>query len=448
MKSNKRIAIVGAGAAGLTVAWFLKKQGYTNVTVLEKSERIGGKCKSLTFQGRSFDLGANYITSSYTQVRRLAREFDMDMFTETKGHALNPATGELRSLFAATTQKYGVLKVGWQAFKFIVHRFLIRDQLAPNSPGFLKASENEDLCGPFTTWLEDRGLYALEPMFNVPLTLMGYDKLKQIPAAYALTYMNSKTFFNLMMFAVNPPFRGWPKRLELGYERLLQRLAAKLDVLRGADIKRIDRREGKVVIHYDLKAAKLNDMELDRHVAEFDSLILACPLTLHVLTPFLDLSSQEQALFEQVKLDPYVVTTYPTSCKVDVSAVSFMFPRPEIGEPYVVTKQFDDVPLLSIYTRMNRDKSTTRAQVLENNRKLLHNIGADNPDVELYTYDEWPYFPHVFVDSMRNGFYKGLEAQQGVNNTFYVGGLLGFELVETIAEYSRHLVKTHFGETQ
>jgi hypothetical protein len=444
MNSDSKIAIVGGGAAGLTVAWFLKKSGFKHVTVLEKSERIGGKCKSLTYKGRSFDLGANYITSSYTQVRKLAREFGMDMFVETKGHAFDQQKGELVSLLNATIQQYGLFKVGWQAFKFMWHRFCIRDKLAPNSPGFLAASDDQELCGPFTTWLENRGLYALEPMFNIPLTLMGYDKLQKIPAAYALTYMNSKTFFNLMMFAANPPFRGWPKRFDLGYERLLERLAAEVDVLRGAEISKIERGD-KVVIHYDLVAAKLYETEMDHHVDEFDLLILACPLTLDVLKKFLNLSYDERELFAQVKLDPFVVATYPTSCKVDVSAVTFMLPRPAMGEPYVVTKQFDEVPLLSIYSRMSRDGSTTRDQVLENNRRLLRELGADDPEAELVTYDEWPYFPHVLVESMQQGFYKGLEGQQGANNTYYVGGLLGFELVETIAEYSRHLVKTHFG---
>ncbi|MCW5318115.1 FAD-dependent oxidoreductase [Nostoc sp. KVJ3] len=33
---DARICIVGAGAAGLSTAYFLKKQGYRNVVVLEK----------------------------------------------------------------------------------------------------------------------------------------------------------------------------------------------------------------------------------------------------------------------------------------------------------------------------------------------------------------------------------------------------------------------------
>ncbi|MEM7214499.1 MAG: FAD-dependent oxidoreductase [Pseudomonadota bacterium] len=444
MSAESKIAIIGGGAGGLTTAWFLRKQGYKHVTVFERKDRIGGKCKSLTFDGRSFDLGANYITSSYTQVRRLAREFGMEMFTESKGHALDLDTGKLRSLFMATTRRYGIFHVGWAALRFLFIRFGIRKKLAPASPGFQAASDDPDLCGSFHDWLEKHGLRSLEPVFNIPITLMGYDKLRQVPAAYALTYMNTCTFLNLMFFAMNMPFRGWPKRFDLGYERLMERLAARVDVLRGSNITKIERGE-KIVIHYERSATHLLGSSLDEHVEEFDALVLACPLLPEVLNEFMELSDEERALFEKVILDPFVVTTYATDCELDVSAVSFMFPRPEIGEPYVVTQQFRDVPLLSVYSRMDREGKITREDVLANNRKLLQVIGAEDATAEPYTYDEWPYFPHVDVEQMQSGFYRDLENQQGVNNTYYAGGLLAFELVETIAEYSRHLVKKHFG---
>lgn len=33
---NEKICIVGAGPSGMSAAWYLQKQGYTNVTVLER----------------------------------------------------------------------------------------------------------------------------------------------------------------------------------------------------------------------------------------------------------------------------------------------------------------------------------------------------------------------------------------------------------------------------
>lgn len=443
MRSDTRVAIVGAGAAGLSAAWFLKKQGYRHVTVFEAADRIGGKCKSLTYKGRSFDLGANYVTSSYSQVRRLARELGMGMFTEREGHALNPDTGELASLLRATIARDGLLAVAWAAVRYLFLRFRMRTLLGPDSPGFLAASNEPELCGPFEDWLEKHGLHALELVFDIPITLMGYSKLSKVPAAYALTYMNPRTFTDLMLFALNPPFRAWPKRFELGYERLLERLAAEVDVLRGARIRRIDRSE-HVVVDYEMEAAQLNGTGMDPHRETFDALILACPLMPGVLDGFLTLSATERGLFSQVEIDPFVVATYPTPCSTPVHAVSFVFPRPPLGHPYVITQQFADTPLLSIYSRIDRHETVTRAEVLRHNRELLRLIGAADPDIEPYTYDEWPYFPHVPSTAMGAGFYRRLESLQGVNRTYYVGGLLAFELVETITEYSRHLVVTHF----
>lgn len=62
---NANIAIIGAGPAGLSTAWFLSKLGYHNVTVLEKLGRIGGLCKSITVDDMSYDIGANYVTWAY-----------------------------------------------------------------------------------------------------------------------------------------------------------------------------------------------------------------------------------------------------------------------------------------------------------------------------------------------------------------------------------------------
>ena len=59
---RSRIAIIGAGPAGLSAAWMLGKQGFHDVTVLEKLGRVGGLCKSLTIDGLSYDLGADYLT--------------------------------------------------------------------------------------------------------------------------------------------------------------------------------------------------------------------------------------------------------------------------------------------------------------------------------------------------------------------------------------------------
>ena len=59
---EKRIAIIGAGMAGLGVAWRLNACGKGNeVVVFEKSRGLGGRVASRTREGVRVDIGANYF---------------------------------------------------------------------------------------------------------------------------------------------------------------------------------------------------------------------------------------------------------------------------------------------------------------------------------------------------------------------------------------------------
>jgi len=80
--NDPRIVIVGAGPAGLSAAYFLRRRGYRHVLVLEKLGRVGGLVYSLTVGGRAFDLGANYVTPEYRETLGLAREVGAEMYTE------------------------------------------------------------------------------------------------------------------------------------------------------------------------------------------------------------------------------------------------------------------------------------------------------------------------------------------------------------------------------
>src|SRR6187549_3649833 len=79
---DPQIIIIGAGPAGLSAAHFLRRRGYRQVMVLEKLGRVGGLVYSLTVGGRSFDLGANYVTPEYRETLKLAREVGAATYTE------------------------------------------------------------------------------------------------------------------------------------------------------------------------------------------------------------------------------------------------------------------------------------------------------------------------------------------------------------------------------
>lgn len=65
----KEVMIIGAGPAGLTAGLTLQKQGY-NVTILEKSQVIGGISQTVNTQGHRMDLGGHRFFSKDERVMR------------------------------------------------------------------------------------------------------------------------------------------------------------------------------------------------------------------------------------------------------------------------------------------------------------------------------------------------------------------------------------------
>ena len=83
---RKKVVVIGAGFAGLSAACTLAKDGF-DVTVLERLPEVGGRCRTWTSKGYSFDMGPSWYwmpdvfddffasfgrkTSDYYELRRL-----------------------------------------------------------------------------------------------------------------------------------------------------------------------------------------------------------------------------------------------------------------------------------------------------------------------------------------------------------------------------------------
>lgn len=60
-----RIAIIGAGMSGIAAVVKLRKAGYTDLTVFEKSDRVGGTWRENTYPGLSCDVPSRWYSFSF-----------------------------------------------------------------------------------------------------------------------------------------------------------------------------------------------------------------------------------------------------------------------------------------------------------------------------------------------------------------------------------------------
>ena len=72
---NDKIAVIGAGTSGIHMALLLKEKGFTNVRILEKTNELGGKLKTVNHRGAPQELGAVYVASNYEHVLKLIKKY-------------------------------------------------------------------------------------------------------------------------------------------------------------------------------------------------------------------------------------------------------------------------------------------------------------------------------------------------------------------------------------
>ena len=80
-KGKPKIVIVGAGLAGLTAAYELRKRGI-NATIYEANNRVGGRVltvRDVIAPGLVTEYGGEFIDSGHTYMRKLAREFRLPL---------------------------------------------------------------------------------------------------------------------------------------------------------------------------------------------------------------------------------------------------------------------------------------------------------------------------------------------------------------------------------
>lgn len=76
---DSAIAVIGAGPAGVHMIHELSKRGFENLTLFERTNRIGGQSHTIEVEGTAFDLGTLNYLNRYPVLEQLQRELDLKL---------------------------------------------------------------------------------------------------------------------------------------------------------------------------------------------------------------------------------------------------------------------------------------------------------------------------------------------------------------------------------
>lgn len=429
--AQERIAVVGAGAGGLSAAWYLRAAGYGNVTVLEAADAPGGKCDTLMCERLPVELGAFTVSPAYKQTMQIARDVGAELTVQPPRLAWEGG-GRIRPIRQVLLRDVGLFRLMWASVRYVFQLWRLGSVLDPPGFGGLNSSSDcQELCDPFETWLRRHGLTALEDMFEMVVPDMGYGTLGNVPTVYVLKYIGLGNFLTLAMVGLGLTKR-WPKRLALGFGSMWEKVAATLDVRTGVEIEEIERSGGGVVIR------TIEDGESRTHA--FDRLVIACPID-QIIDSLGDPTPDETYLAEHVAHCDYRVIVAQTK-----------------GVPYQIIDAVHELrdhrpwEILQPWPALDRTvfyvPNPGRAGLNDLEHHLRESLHDAYPEALLENFlveKSWRYFPHFKEGALKDGAYERFERIQGANRTVYVGSLLAFETVETTVRYSKAAIDTHFG---
>ncbi|MGN0445686.1 MAG: FAD-dependent oxidoreductase [Acutalibacteraceae bacterium] len=452
MDKNTRIAIIGAGPAGMAAAVYLEKAGYYNYTVYEKEGEVGGKCCSpMGFNGKRYEMGAVLGCPTYYTIHEL-EEF---AGVEHNGPALNrkmkdmngkpvdpfnPKKNPLKipKLLKMKNQikKLGnLLETKYKGYDINGHRGVAYGK----ADGYSNNAENtryeldnpnlKDLALPFSEFLKKNGVSLAADAWIGPYTAFGYGYFDEIPAAYVLKYLDFETLMDFLKLDL----WTWQDGTQSIYEAVNATL--KNPAVVNADITKIERTGGKVYI------------TVNGETETFDKLIVTAPL--QYFPNYADATDQEKELFSKIdysRYDTMGVSMKPGKTPDESYYIFDNMRNDRRGHCMLYFKRWtddDEQPIITYVLQNHKDLPDVPYETCKQN-VFQDSIDMDFPIDKIHMEKAWYYFPHIFSEDYADGWYDKVEAMQGTNNTYYAGEIMSFGDMEETATYSKELIKRFF----
>lgn len=444
-----RVVIIGAGPAGLGAAEALRELGYTNITILEKQNRVGGQSLSLNFKTPDnrdiiYEMGSLQPISS-TYLHCLLKRYNLHLGKNNEKNNNKDKVFYMK-LYSFKDKK---VIIDFQRYFFglpiIKALFFVPDYIkllialfkykSLRKPGFiLSEKEWSELSIPYEEWIDKQNfskLNTLLKMLGMSGTMGNPELKKELPAYLFIKFIwQCLKWPSTRLRYLNGKF----KFVKEGYQELWNRVAKQHNIILSTKIHSITRNQNEIVV--DLGTSQLY----------FDKIIISCPFS--QASHFLDLTEEEKYLFNKVRynsgwgiaflaknlphdavyffLEPFIYGTF--------GHISGFFAHGEVG---------DGVWLYTTGISEHQPKSIEH--YLEEAKETLKNEfhGEVIQWVKKVYWRE--YIPHFSADDLKSKIYVTLESLQGKKNTYYIHETLSGSTHATVVDYAYLQIKKYFG---
>lgn len=423
---NERIGILGAGAAGLSLACRLVDSGFRSVTVLERESEPGGKCRTFRAEGGNWELGAVMGTTDYRDTLDLMRRVGLEPWRSGTPDRKPEDSFVERGFWPCEKLFPGWIGIGELPEGLLeILRYHI---LAPRYRAAFGANHlgtPEELADSFQAWVDRHRMGVLAKAISIPYTTFGYGYYDESPAAYVLKFFEPGI---VRALALQFKFFKWKE----GAQTLWERLASGMDVRYSLEVREVRRGDTVLVAGRDRRTG-----EPFRY--EYDRLVLACPLDESL--SFLDASEEERALYSKILHKDYrVYLKRARGFRVPAGFAPARFDRSGIGRAMIWDDRVPGSGIHTFYVLGDGKKSDEEIEV-----GLDEDIRAMGGEPgETVARVRWKYYPHVSCQDYRAGWYDRFEALQGRNRTYACGEIASFSTVERVIRYSNDLSRRFF----
>ncbi|MEZ5170039.1 MAG: FAD-dependent oxidoreductase [Acidimicrobiia bacterium] len=406
--SAPRVLVVGAGIAGLGAAYELQKRGY-DVSVLERSNHVGGRMSSTEWKGTWIDLGAEFVATPGIPDDLLAELGILAQRRPYPGGKVAP-----RILRDGVSHEFdyssptGVLRYRGMSVAS-------RARLAKMLPAFAKQARItgrnhfEIWRG---AWADDESVQTWLGRTNPEFLEYAIEPFFELYCGWEPHNLSKGAFLPMMLIPRLPEIHTWPE----GLGTVTRALASRLDVTTGTDVTRVDLSADPVTVTHTVGS--------DEKTEEADLVLMATPGS-RVGEIVDGLGEQRRLFFDRVEYVPHELAFFTVSRPPEgVPTPGVFIPRKEDPEVAAVgydrSTTSDDVSFLRIsmkthVIRRNLDTPTDLwvERMIESASRLYPDIADTVTDSKVIRWrDALPAFPPGSIRRLAD--FVGLPPQRGV----------------------------------